>query len=377
MSRKFVARLAVAGCVGLVAGAVSAGPASAGTPPSNSRSGLVFIQTNDPAGNSVDVYDRYSDGSLNPAGTYGTGGRGGLLDGPNFDQLASQGSVTYDGAQKLLYVVNAGSNTVTVFDVHGDRLRRIQVIGSVGVFPVSVAVRGPLVYVLNARDGGSIQGFLRLGGPLIRIAAWHRSLGLDTSLAPEFLSTPGDVAISPAGDKVIVTTKINGNQIDVFNLDRLGSPAATPVPTPDPGVVPFAVTFDAADHLDVAEAAGSVATYSVNRDGSLVLVERHPTNQQATCWIVSSGDHVFASNTASDTLSTYTSKAGGLADLGLTTAAGAPADSAASSDGRYLYVRTGGAGRVAEFAIGDDGALAQIGWVNIPDAVAGDGIAAS
>ena len=50
--------------------------------------------------------------------------------------------------------MNAGSNTITVFAVHGDRLTRLQVIGSGGEFPVSIAARGSRVYVLNARDGG-------------------------------------------------------------------------------------------------------------------------------------------------------------------------------------------------------------------------------
>jgi DNA-binding beta-propeller fold protein YncE len=66
------------------------------------------------------------------------------------DHLASQGSLTYDPVHALLYAVNAGSNTISVFAVAGDRLFLRQVIGSGGVFPVSVAVHGDLVYALNA-----------------------------------------------------------------------------------------------------------------------------------------------------------------------------------------------------------------------------------
>jgi 6-phosphogluconolactonase (cycloisomerase 2 family) len=357
---------------------VFAVPAAAGTSAESSAAGLVFLQSNDPAGNSVVVYDRHSDGTLTAAGTYATGGAGGLLDAaPDFDQLASQGSVTYDGARKLLYAVNAGSNSVTVFAVHDGKLRRVQVIGSGGVFPVSVAVHGAVAYVVNARDGGSIQGFLRVRDQLIRVPVWHRSLGLDTSLTPEFLSTPGDVAFTPSGNKLVVTTKINGNQLDVFNLDPLGRPSGRPVVTTEPGAVPFAVTFDALGHLDVAGAAGSVASYAVNPDGSLTLVDSRPTNQEATCWIVSAGGHVFASNTASDTVSGYTAQPDGLTDLGLTATDAAPTDSAASPDGRYLYLRAGGVGRVDELAVGPDGQLTQIGWVSTPAGIAGDGLAAS
>jgi DNA-binding beta-propeller fold protein YncE len=375
MSRKVRAGLATAGCMGVVAAGAFAGPAGAHPAYEDSGSGLVFMQTNDVAGNSVAVYDRRGDGALAEAGTYATGGLGGALDGPNFDQLASQGSVAYDGEHGLLYVVNAGSNSVTVFAVQGTQLRRVQVIGSGGVFPVSVAVHGAVVYVLNARDGGNIQGFARDGDRLIQVPEWRRGLALDTSITPEFLATPGDVVFTPAGDKLVVTTK-NNDKIEVFNLDSLGRPSASPVLTPDPGTVQFAATFDAAGHLDVAEAAGSVASFVVNRDGSLTLIGRQATHKKATCWITSTGDHVFASDTASDTVSRYATQADGLVGRGLTPTDAAPTDSAASSDGRYLYVRAGGAGEVEEFAIGQDGALTRIGAVPTPGGVAGDGMAA-
>src|SRR5258707_1155851 len=83
------------------------------------------------------------------------GGRGGILDGSVVDHTASQGSLGYDPRHGLLYAVNPGSNTVSVFAVHGDRLALRQVLGSGGTFPVSVTVHGDVVYVLNALKGGS------------------------------------------------------------------------------------------------------------------------------------------------------------------------------------------------------------------------------
>ena len=38
------------------------------------RGGVVFVQTNEPGGNQIDVFDRGSDGRLTLAGTYPTGG---------------------------------------------------------------------------------------------------------------------------------------------------------------------------------------------------------------------------------------------------------------------------------------------------------------
>jgi hypothetical protein len=80
----------------------------------------------------------------------------GQLAGSVVDHLASQGSLSYDPAHGLLLAVNAGSDTVSVFSACGDRLGLRQVIRSGASFPVSIAVRGDLVYVLNALSGGSV-----------------------------------------------------------------------------------------------------------------------------------------------------------------------------------------------------------------------------
>lgn len=102
----------------------------------------MFVQTDAASGNSVAVYDQTAGSGLRAAGTYPTGGLGGALVGSVVDHLVSQGSLALDQAHGLLYAVNAGSNTVTVFSVEGHQLTRRQVISSGGTFPVSVAVHG-------------------------------------------------------------------------------------------------------------------------------------------------------------------------------------------------------------------------------------------
>ena len=97
--------------------------------------------------------------------------------------------------------MNAGSNTITSFAVRGDQLTRLQTISSGGTFPVSITVHGGQLYVLNARGGGSIQGYLRLGGLLVKVPAWHRDLGFNPNPSPEFTSTPGQIAFTPDGSQ--------------------------------------------------------------------------------------------------------------------------------------------------------------------------------
>jgi 6-phosphogluconolactonase (cycloisomerase 2 family) len=278
-----------------------------------------------------------------------------------------------------LYAVNAGSNTVTVFSVSGDRLIRRQIAPSGGNFPVSIAVHGNLLYVLNARDGGSVQGFLRIGATLVKVPAWHRDLGLNPAQAPEFTSTPGQVAFTPDGSKLIVTTKGNGNDIDVFTVGRLGGPSAKPVINADPGNVPFAVSFDSGGHLAVAEAGpNAVATFTINPDGTVTLADRSSTGQAATCWIVRDGAAFYASNAGSGTLSGYRDDGSGtLAPLGTTATDAGTVDAAVSPGRQYLYVQAGAKGTVDEYRINPGGSLTAIGSVTVPGAVGGEGIAVS
>jgi 6-phosphogluconolactonase (cycloisomerase 2 family) len=337
----------------------------------------VFVETDSVTNNQVVAYARNADGTLTATGTYDTSGKGGVLAGSAVDRTASQGAVAYDAAQRLLYAVNAGSNTVTVFAMHdGTKLTRLQVVGSGGSFPVSVAVRGNVVYVLNARDGGSLQGYLSLGGRLIAVPAWHGKLGLNPAATPEFTSTPGQVAFSPNGRQLLVTTKANTNAIDVFAVDLLGGVGRTPVVNSLPGDVPFAMAFDRSGHLAVAEAGPSaVATFALNRDGTLTPEQTAATGQAATCWIASTGKAFYTGNAGSSTVTGYSETAGTLAPLGNTAATQGTVDLAASPEGNYLYARGGADGTISEFRVEANGSLAAIGTTTVPDGVGGEGIA--
>jgi hypothetical protein len=71
------------GALALAATALIAGPAFAA--PAHHRAAAVFVQTDDVHRNAIVAYDRAADGTLRRAGTYPTGGRGGILDGSVVD----------------------------------------------------------------------------------------------------------------------------------------------------------------------------------------------------------------------------------------------------------------------------------------------------
>ncbi len=132
---------------------MSFGPARAG---GDHGKGAVYMMTNEAAGNRLAVFARDGQGLLEFPFFYATGGNG------TGGGLGSQGSIAIDGAGDTLYVVNAASDTISVFDLTGMEPTLIDIVSSGGTFPNSIALSGDLLYVLNA--GGSVGGVNAITG---------------------------------------------------------------------------------------------------------------------------------------------------------------------------------------------------------------------
>ena len=362
MNRPRLTALAATALAAATMALVPVPTASATGHPTHHSVGAVFVQTDDPAHNAVLAFDRSTDGQLTPAGSYATGGKGAQLAGAVVDPLASQGSLTLDRSRDLLFAVNGGSDTVTVFGVHGSRLDVRQVLSTRGDVPVSVSVVGDLVYVLNARDGGSVSGYRLVGRTVVPLSGTTRQLHLTDNGNPEFLQTPSQVAITPDRGAIVVGTKTHGNLL-VFPLDGSGRPSASPVVTKS-GAVPFALSFDRSRHLVVIDASGLVTTYRVHDDGTLGQISSvGPTGQAAACWSVVVHGTIYVANAGSGTLSTVADHSGHLTLLDATAAHtdGGPVDVAASRGGRFIYELSGATGKIDEFRRSADGSLTSIG----------------
>ncbi|WP_416972199.1 lactonase family protein [Streptomyces sp. 4F14] len=329
----------------------------------------VFVQGNELEGNSIHVFRRKTDGKLTAAGRYTTGGKGGdQVDAPT-DSLASQGSLVYDDRSGLLLAVNAGSGTVTSFRVQGQKLTHRRVVHSGGDFPSSIAVSGRVAYVMNAGGAGSVQGFRITGNGLKPLPGSRRSLGLHNEKVPLFSSSPGQIAFTPDGRALVVTTK-SANTIEVFPVGRDGRPTRNAMVNPSAGKVPFAITFDRTGRMLVAEAAKStVSTYTVRPDGRLKLIQRPLANGQNTlCWLERAGDFFYGGNTGNSTVTGYRMDQYGR--LALTNAHGVATPPSAKSQGvidlavtkdeKFLYVQNATSGTVDGFRIGGDGTLTKV-----------------
>lgn len=319
--------------------------------------GAVYVLSNQTSGNSVLVYSRSSDGNLTYAASYSTGGKG---TGTGGDPLGSQGALTLEPG--FLLAVNAGSNDVSLFAVDGSKLTLLDRKPSGGQMPVSVAVKGPIAYVLNAGGTPNISGFYvdAFGKHLIALPGSQRPLAGGTT------AQPAQVQFTPEGDELLVTEK--GTQlIDTYSVGFTGY-ASTSTPHASNGVTPFGFSITSRGYAVIAEAgSGSVSSYDVEDGKRLTSISAAvPLGQRAPCWLVTTVDGRFAytANAGSGTISSLRIAANGTLSL-LNPAAGtlsAPLDMALSHRSKFLYVREGN-GAVSSFRVMPDGALEPLGSV--------------
>ncbi len=306
----------------------------------------IFTMTNAVAGNAVRAYARNLDGSLAFFNDYPTGGLG-VGHG-----LENQGALALSSSRRFLYVVNPGSDDVSVFRVTTSGLQLSDRVASGGRVPISVAERNRIVYVLNRGGdlGGSdnIQGFRLTDGKLAPIAG-------TTLILSQPVTDAAQIAISRNG-KWIVVTERGTRQIDTFALDANG--AATSLHSfRSAGSEPFGFAFRRAAQFYVSESGSNSASgYRLDALGHLTTLNGPVhTRQSATCWlaITPDGNLAYVTNTGSGTISSYRIATDGTLSLVHAVAAstqGGPLDVTVSHDGQYLTTLTT-SGNLAVFRI--------------------------
>lgn len=346
------------------------------------RHHAVFVMSNDADSNEVIAYERTDIGTLLNPHRFRTEGRG---SGGTVDPLASQGSVTLSEDRSLLFAVNAGSGTVSVFRVDGARLELTDVAPIAGSEPNAVAQHGDLVYVLDTAGSSNVVGFYLRDGRLKSIPNSLRRLsGNGVGSA--------SIAFSPDGRLLLVTERAT-SQIDAFAVLPDGT-LSTIRETPSAGPGAFAVAFAPNGAVLVSETgpgaadASAISSYSVGPDGTLVPISTSvPTLGTANCWnaVTPDGMFVYTSNAGSSNISGFAlSGKGALSPLpgtvvGINPSGAANIDIAVSADGKFLYSLNARAGSIGVFAITPaEGTLTNLGTVSgLPAASGFNGIAAN
>ena len=339
---------------------------SAAPQPSFSRSGdddqnddgagAVFVSTNSAIANAVVAFSRGTDGALTLVGAVPTGGRG---IGGTTDPLASQFALTLSENAHTLFVVNAGSNEVSSFDVQGSRLTLRSRVTSGGVRPVSVASGRQAVYALNAGSNSVAVIPIDDGGELASSPVQIVNLGAGAAGAAA-------VRLSRNGHLLTVTERLSGT-IDSYVVERDGTLRGLTT-TRSAGTTPFGFDYTPRGQIIVSEAGSrSASSYQQARDGSLQLVSGAiPTQQNAPCWVIvdNAGRFAYVVNSGSQTISGFAIGADGSLSLpaanvvaGFFGAGAQPLDVDLSRDGKFLYALENGTGTVGVARTNGDGTL--------------------
>ncbi|MCG6880641.1 MAG: lactonase family protein [Deltaproteobacteria bacterium] len=328
--------------------------------------GAVFTMTNDAVGNSVLAFHRTWDGRLIYDDSYATGGVG------SGDGLGNQGAVVLSQNKRLLFVVNAGSNDISVFAVKPKGLKLIDRVDSGGLRPISLSVDRRILYVLNA--GGSVGGEDNITGFKIAHNGTLWQLPDSTMQLSAVSTAPAQIAFSKDGEVIVVTEKATNN-ILVYTVEDWGY-VDGPMVYPSSGATPFGFAFGRRGQLFVSEAFGgspdasAVSSYVVSPEGDLSVVSSSvPTHQTAACWVIvtKSGRFAYDTNAGSGSISGFRiGHDGSITPLdadgrtGVTGDGSGPLDMALSWNGRYLYSLNGGNDTISVFRVRLNGQLVPI-----------------
>jgi 6-phosphogluconolactonase len=338
-------------------------PGTDAAPEPGVEPGMVFILGNQAEGNDVLAFTRDEAGALTELGSYPTGGLG------TGEGLGSQAAIVVSEDRSHLFAVNSGSDEISSFRIHPDHLALVDVVGSGGALPISVAARGDRLYVLNADGAGSVTGFSVDDGTLTAIEGATRPLS-----QAQGVTDPAQLALSPDGSLLVVTEKAT-NRLTTYAVADDGT-LGEPVVTDSSGDTPFGFAFTPSGAVIVSEAGGgpdgtsAVTSYQPAEDGTLAVVSGSvPNGQNAACWIALArdGTYAYSTNAQSNTVSGYgVTDDGSLTlfdDEGSTLALGeehGPIDMAVGGDDSYLYVLAGAADIIVGAEIEEDGALTRL-----------------
>jgi 6-phosphogluconolactonase (cycloisomerase 2 family) len=339
----------------------------------------VFTMTNSRTGNEIMMFNRSANGTFVPGGRFATQGLG------SGRALGNQGAIVLSQTGRRLIAVNSGSNNVSLFRVNEDGLDLSQTIGSGGRQPVSIAMRGNLIFVLNSGgasgDRDNIVGFrLNEQGMLERIPGSTQGLsGTSTD--------PTQIALSRDG-MFLIATERGTSRLTIFSINFDGTLNAG-TSQQFSGIAPSGLAVGNGGRVFVSEAANNganlstLSSFTVSSIGNLQPVTSSlPTTQTGANSIVLSdnGQLGFVSNSNSGTISGFRVGTDGSVSLlqpnGISANTGVgslPTNLALAPNSDLLFTLNSGTNQINTFRISNNGTLSQEGQAvtGLPGGVSG------
>ena len=305
--------LSLAGFLTLGALRISAAPAD-----------TIYLESNSTAGNSIFTYTfNFTSApvlkSATPAGGIGVFDSTFAL-GP-FD---SDQNLIENSSGTMLFAVNSGSNTIAVFNIHGDGSIS-PVSGSPfpsgGSDPVSVGLKGDTLVVVN-KDQDPAQAGTAVGAILPNYTSFNVSPEgqlipvPDSTVSVAYGSSPSQALIA-SRDNVAFGADFLGGLLQSFNLDPNGAldqnlPQALPnsiFTGLTGGHQPLGMRthpFLPILYVDITPVS-KVAVYTYDPQGRLNFVRDVPDAGAAPCWAIvnHAGTYLYATNTGDNSIEVY------------------------------------------------------------------------
>ena len=368
--------------------------------------------------NQVVAYSRDENGVLTQIGVYDTGGVGENIRNSGANPLASQDPLIVSKDQRFVFAVNAGSESISSFTIDDDfgltpASLNVPSSGQSGAQnPVSLTMFEDILYVVNSgnfvdgegqeldtlpadrnRVNASIIGF--------RVADDGTLSELPGSEMPGVGANAGSIEFSDDGLNLYVTERRTNDILHITLTDEGipliyddGEPRANAIPSIT--AQPFGTDLYPAENATFllvsegnngAPGLSGLSSYRVEENGALTGislssgVEGDPLTTGFTfgCWVefveTPTGDFAYVSNTPDGAITSFAvGEEGGLTRLeSLAGTTNIEGDDTQNGVGvldaeivyPYLYQVVNNDGRIAQFAIGEDGSLTRMEEVEV------------
>jgi len=282
---------------------------------------VVYVESNDPAGNAILAYSRAADGSLTPlpGSPFKTGGLG-VSYTTALGTFDSDQDIITNPSGTLLFAVNGGSNSIAVFNIAQDG-SLTPVAGSPfpsgGSQPSSLGLASNLLCVVNKNENPGHTGESQPNYTSFLVDEDGRLTPVKNSTIPlDNGSDPSQALIAPNG-RLMFGADFLGGLLRSFQLrpsGRLNPVSALPLPEAefaDSGKPPLPLGLAVHPTRPLLYVGfvtiNRIGIYRYSHAGDLTFLRSVPDTGSGVCWLLlnKSATRMYTSNTGDPSVSVY------------------------------------------------------------------------
>jgi 6-phosphogluconolactonase (cycloisomerase 2 family) len=283
---------------------------------------IVYVETNDPAGNAILAYERDdADGSLTPlkGSPFPAGGLG-ITRTTNLGPFDSDQNVIVNPAHTMLFAVNGGSDTIAVFWINADgSLTPVDgsPFSSGGSNPVSVGLAGDILCVVNKDEDPGHPGEFLPNYTSFRVTRHGHLIPIPNStFFDDIGSDPSQALVSPEG-RLLFGADFLGGILRSFRIERSGRLRPADAQELPPGEfadtgappLPLGLAVHPTEKILYVDfvTINRIGVYRYNEKGELDFLRSVPDSGKAACWALvnKAGTRLYASNTGDSSISVF------------------------------------------------------------------------